>query len=171
MGAQDFYGPGLTVDTTKPFTVVTQFFTNDNTSTGTLSEIRRLYVQNGTVISNAALTTPGIDPGNSITDAFCTQQKEAFSSPDAFAARGGLEVIGGALGRGMVLALSIWDDSSSGMVWLDSTDPTNATASTPGAARGPCTIDSGDTAMLTSMYPDAAVVFSNIKSGEIGSTF
>nr|pir cellulose 1,4-beta-cellobiosidase (EC 3.2.1.91) isoform cbh1-4 - basidiomycete (Phanerochaete chrysosporium) (fragments) [Phanerodontia chrysosporium] len=39
MGDKTFLGKGMTVDTSKPFTVVTQFLTNDNTSTGTLSEI------------------------------------------------------------------------------------------------------------------------------------
>ena len=49
MGDQTFLGPGKTVDTSSKFTVVTQFLTSDNTTSGTLSEIRRLYVQNGRV--------------------------------------------------------------------------------------------------------------------------
>ncbi|KAF7324291.1 CellobiohydrolaseI [Mycena sanguinolenta] len=35
MGVKTFFGPGLTVDTTQPITVVTQFITDDNTATGT----------------------------------------------------------------------------------------------------------------------------------------
>jgi len=51
-GVHDFYGPGnqFKVDSTKPFSVVTQFHTNDGTSSGDLVEIRRLYIQNGKVI-------------------------------------------------------------------------------------------------------------------------
>merc|ERR1711973_408649 len=53
MGDHTFYGPGdnFKVNTKKPMTVVTQFFTNDNSSDGELIEIRRLYVQEGNVIS------------------------------------------------------------------------------------------------------------------------
>ncbi|KIJ47804.1 glycoside hydrolase family 7 protein, partial [Sphaerobolus stellatus SS14] len=49
MGDTSFYGPSMTVDTSSKFTVVTQFLTDNNSTTGTLSEIRRLYVQNGQV--------------------------------------------------------------------------------------------------------------------------
>jgi cellulose 1,4-beta-cellobiosidase len=52
--------------------------------------------------------------------------------------------MGKALARGMVLALSIWDDHAAGMYWLDSTYPTNASTSSPGVARGPCSTTSGD---------------------------
>jgi hypothetical protein len=68
MGDQTFLGPGLTVDTTIPFTFVTQFVTADNTTTGTLSEIRQIYVQNGNVIQNSQTNLAGISPPvNSIT--------------------------------------------------------------------------------------------------------
>lgn len=48
-GVEDFFGAGsnFKVDSTKPFTVVTQFFTADNTTTGDLTEIKRIFVQNG----------------------------------------------------------------------------------------------------------------------------
>lgn len=54
MGNQNFFGPAKNVDTTKPFTVVTQFVTTDGTANGDLAEIRRVYVQNGKVIPNSA---------------------------------------------------------------------------------------------------------------------
>lgn len=54
MGDTSFYGSGKTVDTTKPFTIVTQFITADGTDTGSLSEIKRFYVQNGQTIPNSA---------------------------------------------------------------------------------------------------------------------
>jgi cellulose 1,4-beta-cellobiosidase len=53
MGVSDFYGTGMTVDTSKPITVVTQFITDDGTDTGTLSQIKRFYVQGGKVIPNS----------------------------------------------------------------------------------------------------------------------
>eukprot|EP00438_Fugacium_kawagutii_P022639 Skav233215 [mRNA] locus=scaffold3062:112466:115663:- [translate_table: standard] len=47
---------------------------NDGTDDGTLSEIRRLYVQDGVVIGNAPSTIPGVT-GSAITDAFCNAQR------------------------------------------------------------------------------------------------
>ena len=84
MGDKTFLGKGMTVDTSKPFTVVTQFITSDNTSSGTLSEIRRIYVQNGKVIQNSNANIAGVDPVNSITDNFCAQQKTVFGDTNVF---------------------------------------------------------------------------------------
>lgn len=49
LGQRKFYGRGsnYTVDTTKPFTVVTRFVTTDGTDNGDLKEIQQLYVQDG----------------------------------------------------------------------------------------------------------------------------
>lgn len=66
---------------------------------------------------------------------------------------------------------SIWDDSGSGMLWLDGTYPTTSSASAPGVARGSCSTTSGNPADLMVEYPDAAVTFSNIKTDDIWSTF
>jgi len=71
MGNRNYVGSGKTVDTSKPFTVVTQFLTKDNTSNGDLSEIRRLYVQGGKVIPNSQTSFTGIKPYDSVTDQFC----------------------------------------------------------------------------------------------------
>jgi cellulose 1,4-beta-cellobiosidase len=60
MGDQTFLGKGKTIDTSKKITVVTQFITTDGTSSGDLSEIRRLYVQNGQVIKNSQSTISGV---------------------------------------------------------------------------------------------------------------
>jgi cellulase len=151
-GATSFYGPGLTVDTTKPFTVTTQFITDDGTKTGTLVEIRRYYTQNSILIPNPVSTTyPGL---NSINETFC-----AATGGDA-AALGGLAATGEALGRGMVLIFSIWQDDSGYMNWLDSTVD-NA---------GPCNSTAGNPTIITADYPNAAITFSNIKWGELGST-
>jgi hypothetical protein len=53
LGHKDFYGRGsnYTVDTTKPFTIITRFVTTDGTDTGDLKEVQQLYVQNGQMIS------------------------------------------------------------------------------------------------------------------------
>ncbi|KAJ7069829.1 cellobiohydrolaseI [Mycena amicta] len=173
MGDQTFYGPGagFTVDTTQPFTVVTQFISSDNTTTGTLSEIRRTYVQNGKVIANSNSNLAGVTTTNSITDNFCSQQKAAVGDTNSFAARGGLTTMGQALTKGMVLALSIWDDHEAGMLWLDADYPVNASASAPGVSRGPCSATSGNPTTVESQQANASVTFSNIKIGPIGSTF
>ena len=171
LGNDSFYGNGLTVDTSQPFTVVTQFFTDDNTTTGTLSEIRRIYVQNGVVIQNSNVNIPGIDPVNSITEDFCTEQKQVFGDTNYFDQHGGLAQMGEALGTGMVLALSIWDDYTASMLWLDSDYPTNKDATAPGVARGTCATTTGVPSQIESQSPGAQVVFSNIKWGDIGSTF
>ena len=170
MGDTSFYGPGLTVDTTQPFTIVTQFLTSDNTSTGTLSEIRRLYVQNGKVIQNSQSTVAGVT-GNSITDAYCTAQKTAFGDTNDFASKGGLAVMGESLARGTALVLSVWDDYEAYMLWLDSDYPTTGDPSTPGIARGTCATSSGQPSDVESSDTSASVTYSNIKIGPIGSTY
>jgi cellulose 1,4-beta-cellobiosidase len=79
MGNRLYYGPGLTINTSAKFTVITQFITGDGTDTGTLSEIRRIYMQNNVVISNSAVNMPSIPTTDrSITDDFCTDKENAF---------------------------------------------------------------------------------------------
>lgn len=141
LGDTTFYGPGMTVDTTKPFTVVTQFVSSNNETTGTLSAIRRLYVQNGVVIQNSETNIPGITATNEITADFCEEQKTAFGDTDTFDQKGGLAGMGTSLADGMTLVLSIWDDYAVNMLWLDSTYPTDGTS--PGDFRGSCATSSG----------------------------
>lgn len=109
MGDTGFYGTGKTVDTAKPFTIVTQFVTDDGTDTGTLARINRFYVQGGKVIPNSASAVDGIDPVNYISDNFCKQQKATFGDDNYFATVGGLAGMGKSL-QNMVLVLSVWDD-------------------------------------------------------------
>ncbi|KKK13091.1 hypothetical protein P175DRAFT_0532234 [Aspergillus ochraceoroseus IBT 24754] len=165
MGNTSFYGPGKMVDTKSKFTVVTQFVANG----GSLSEIKRFYVQNGKVIANSASNVSGV-AGNSITSDFCTAQKKTFGDKDIFAQHGGLTKMGDAMSA-MVLILSLWDDHYASMLWLDSSYPTDANPSTPGVARGTCAKGAGDPNTVQSAHPDASVTFSNIKFGPIGSTF
>ncbi|KAG9246729.1 cellulase [Calycina marina] len=171
MGNKTFYGPGsgFNIDTTKPITAVTQFVTSDGTAAGTLTEIKRFYVQNGVIFANSAANIAGVPADNAITDDFCAAQKSVFGDTSSFATKGGLATMGASMDRGQVLVLSIWDDYEVNMLWLDSTYPTTSTA--PGSQRGSCPITSGVPAQVEADYPDAYVIYSNIKIGPIGSTF
>jgi cellulose 1,4-beta-cellobiosidase len=172
MGNPSFYGMGdqFEVDSRKPLTVVTQFLTNDGTDSGDLVEIRQLYLQNGKVMKSPDSTTAGVK-GNAITDEFCTAQKSVFSDPNDFKKKGGLKNMGESLDRGMVLTLSLWDDQATEMRWLDSTFPVGEPATEPGNARGPCDDQDNSPNHLRSVHQHATVKYSNIKYGEIGSTF
>jgi len=179
MGNHTLYGPQQAVDTDKQITVVTQFLTEDGTDSGELSEIRRFYIQNGSVIENSKSSIAGIK-GDSITAPLCTAQKSAFvqtrdsSNPvgdyNQFDLKGGLRQMDKAFQRGMVLTLALWDDTAVKMQWLDSFLPDNLPRSTPGALRGPCKAAWGTPQWMREHIPDAHVQFANFKFGEIGST-
>jgi cellulase len=149
-GQHSYYGPGLTVDTSKKFTVTTQFITNDGTTSGTLTEIRRQYIQNGNLIPNAVSTSSGV---SSITESWCT------SSDGSAAQFGGLTTMGQGLGTGMVLVFSIWNDGGQFMNWLDS------------GSNGPCSSTAGNPVTIQANDPGTYVTFSNIRWGDIGSTY
>ncbi|CAG8958993.1 hypothetical protein HYFRA_00012152 [Hymenoscyphus fraxineus] len=170
MGNTGFYGPGKTLDTAKPMTVVTQFISTDGTANGDLKEIKRFYVQNGKTFANSDSTVVGAG-GNSLTDDFCAKQKVAFGDQNVFKDRGGLKAMGGAIKRGMVLVMSIWDDHTANMLWLDAPYPPEKDASAPGVSRGTCSRDSGKPEDVEKNSPSASVTYSNIKWGPIGSTF
>ena len=87
-GYKNYYGPGGTVDTNKPFTVVTQFNTNDGTASGTLTSITRKYLQNGVVVASA----------NTGGDTLTAEQCNTLDSTAA--SFGGLATSGEALARG-----------------------------------------------------------------------
>ncbi|KAJ2916608.1 hypothetical protein MD484_g3825, partial [Candolleomyces efflorescens] len=172
MGDRTYYGKGLTVDTSKKFTVVTQFITDNNSTTGTLVEIRRLYVQDGKVIPNSKVNFPGLlEPFDSITEKYCDDSKRAFEDATSFQKQGGLAHMGRSLAKGHVLVLSVWDDHTANMLWLDSSYPTDANPNKPGIARGTCATDSGKPTDVETSSPNAQVIFSNIKFGDIGSTY
>lgn len=147
-GYENYWAHGGTLDTTKPFTVTTQFITDDGTTTGTLSEIKRVYQQGGVTVPSA-ISAP---TGDSINGTWCTA---VDGSADTF---GSLATMGKALGRGMVLIFSVWNDNGQFMNWLDSGN------------NGPCSATEGDPALIQASYPDTHVAFSNIKWGDIGST-
>ncbi|KAJ6151143.1 hypothetical protein N7470_007737 [Penicillium chermesinum] len=141
------------VDTASGFTVVTQFVTDDATDEGTLQEVRRLYVQGGKVIQNAAVAIDGRDVV-AMTDGFCQAEY-----PGVFQTMGGLKPIGRALGRGMVLVFSIWNDAADYLNWLDSD------------TAGPCDSTQGDPDLIKEEHPETSVTFSNVRWGEIDSTY
>jgi len=172
MGDHDFYGRSSsdTVKTREEITVVTQFITHDGTDTGDLVDIRRFYVQHGQVIPNSHSSIAGV-AGNSVSDQFCNEMKQAFGDINDFKRHGSLKSMGEALDRGMVLVFSLWDDSLANMLWLDAKYPLNASETTPGVLRGPCSATSGRPGHVRSKYPHASVKFSGVKVGEIGSTF
>lgn len=152
---RDFYGPGMTVDTTKNFTVVTQFIKG---SDGQLSEIKRFYVQNGKVIENSESTIEG-NPGNSITTEFCKSQKTAFGDNDVFHDKGGMAQFSKGVAAPMVLVMSLWDDHYANMLWLDSTYPTDASADEPGKGRGTCETSSGVPADIEASQASNQVIY------------
>jgi cellulose 1,4-beta-cellobiosidase len=171
MGDKGFLGlgAGFTIDTSKKFTLVTQFISSDGTTSGTLKEIRRIYIQDGKVYQNSQSQVAGLT-GNSLTDTFCAAQKSAFDNTNHFKTVGGMAAMGNSFKRGMVLALSLWDDYAANALWLDSTYPVDG-AGKAGAERGPCGTDTGKPADVESKYPGATAVYSNIKWGEIDSTY
>lgn len=151
-GNKDYYGRGMTVDTNRPFTVVTQF----PEVNGTMTEIRRLYVQDGKVIKNAAVNTTGVPGIDFMNDAdLCGKPGVAARYIDL----GGTAGMGKALGRGMVLIFSVWWDEGGFMNWLDSGNT------------GPCNATEGDPKVVLQVEPNPAVTWSNVKWGEIGSTY
>ncbi|KAK6343553.1 hypothetical protein TWF730_011143 [Orbilia blumenaviensis] len=141
-GYKNYWGPGMTVDTTQPIRVLTQFITDDGSPHGTLSIIRRKYIQNGQVIASASAS------GDEIRSDGCLTGEEV----------GGFATMTKSFERGMVLAFSIWNDPGQYMHWLDSGD------------NGPCSATEGAPSYIQANYPNARVIFSKIRWGELDST-
>merc|ERR1712060_755519 len=84
---------------------------------------------------------------------------------------GGLKSMGEVMDRGMVLVLSLWDDAQTQMDWLDSATTADGPITKPGVVRGPCSTAAGAPSAIRSAHGDATVKYTNLKYGEIGSTF
>ncbi|KAI9327366.1 putative glycosyl hydrolase family 7 protein [Zopfochytrium polystomum] len=170
LGNTQFYGrgAGFKVDTSRKFSVVTQFVTDDGTADGALVEIRRHYVQDGKIVREKNPTWKELAGFDSLTDSYCDTLKPLFNSTMQLQDTGRLKGMGKALARGMVLVMSLWDDANTKMQWLDSVWPVNSTQ--PGSQRGPCSPSEGNTTVLHATVPNAYVAFSNIRWGEINST-
>ena len=110
-GYHDFYGPGKTIDTTQPMTVITQFIGDP------LREVKRFYKQHNKIIEH---------PGGSLTSESILKWKTVQQEPNTFEQFGGFDSLTSAIKNGMTLILSFWDDQATNMKWLDSGD------------RGPC---------------------------------
>ncbi|KAF2843122.1 glycoside hydrolase family 7 protein [Patellaria atrata CBS 101060] len=146
-----YYGrDGLKVDTKKPFTVVTQFPQKN----GKLVAIKRLYIQDGKLIQNAMINVEGLPKQDYLEDNFCE-----LTGSRRYMDLGATAGMGAALSRGMVLAFSVWWDEGGFMKWLDSGEA------------GPCTDTEGDPAVIKESQPDTSVTFSQIKWGDIDSTY
>jgi len=65
----------------------------------------------------------------------------------------------------------MWDDHDVGMIWLDATDPYPVPEGKKGAKRGTCSQGSGNPKLVESKYPHSNVIYSNIKVGELDSTY
>ena len=160
----------MTVDSSRPFTVVTQFITADGTENTDIVEVNRAFVQDGKFIPHISTKIDSMSQQyDSITDDMCNAQKTAFGDNNDYANKGSMKRMSDALGRGVVLVMSLWDDKSVNMLWLDSTYPVGSTK--PGAARGSCSTSSGNYEEVERDYPNAYVKYGNIRVGEIGSTY
>ncbi|KAG9084054.1 Exoglucanase 1, partial [Ceratobasidium sp. 370] len=95
----------------------------------------------------------------------------AFNDKNVFSTMGGLATMDKSFTKGVVLVLSVWDDHAANMLWLDSNYPTSGDPATPGIARGTCATTSGVPADIESQSPNASVTYSNIRFGDIGSTY
>ncbi|KAI0110245.1 glycoside hydrolase family 7 protein [Daldinia grandis] len=160
MGNTDFYGQGKTVDTSKKFTVVTQFADN---------KLTQFFVQDGKKIEIPGPKLDGLPTESDITPEYCTAEFNVLGDRDRFKEVGGFDQLNAALDVPMVLVMSIWDDHYANMLWLDSSYPPEK-AGQPGGDRGDCAPDSGVPSDVESSIPDAKVVWSNIRFGPIGST-
>lgn len=172
MGARKFYGPGsqFEVNTLKPFTIVTQFITVDGTDDGDLSEVRRYYMQDGKKIENSPATLDGLHNQTLLSDESCSHDKHVFGEENTLAKFGGMRQMGQAIGRGMTLVLSLWDDGESHMHWLDSRDPAWEDPEKPGVTRGPCSTEAGDPSFVRSHFASSFVDYYNFRYGELDST-
>jgi hypothetical protein len=142
-GGKTFWGTD--VNPAQKMTIVTQFLASGTT----LTEIRRIYVQGGKKIPNPMLKIYNTADYDSITDGFC---KTAGHQTDGWHA---LSHMGDSFNRGHVLVFSLWDSNDMG--WLDAGE------------YGPCDNPSKET--IEAQHPNMKVTWSNIKYGDIDSTY
>ena len=156
-GDRQFYGPGLTLDSRKPFEFATAFHVDGQE----LTKVTRRYRQGGRDI---------LTPRNAseITSDTAATWKSRYGEENDFAASGGFAALSEALDAGMVLVLSIWDDGATHMNWLDSRFPNSAPPEAPGVLRGPCDPAAGDPSVLRSKR--ASVKISNITLRRLGTS-
>lgn len=167
-------GAGFKLDSTKKYTVVTQFATDDKTASGTLSEIYRFYVQDGNRIELPTLyvktPTDGQHMGGltepTTTEEFCTYIYDRWNGEEGDSP---LAQMGKNMDGGMVLAMSAWYaqetyvggrplGTQTGMSWLDGLNDWGKLIKA-----GPCDSDTSDSGTHHAS-------FSDIRVGDIGTT-
>ncbi|KAK3319408.1 cellulase, partial [Apodospora peruviana] len=148
----DYYGrgPQFKVDTSRKFTVITQF----PAVNGEVTSIKRMYVQDGKLIESHVVDAPGLPKVDALEDGFCSK-----TGARRYLELGGTQGMGDAITRGMTLVFSIWWDEGGGMRWLDSGEA------------GPCNATEGNPSIVQQIEPQPEVTFSNIRWGEIGTTY
>ncbi|KAK2027151.1 family 7 glycosyl hydrolase [Colletotrichum zoysiae] len=161
MGNRDFYGPGKTIDTRKKFTVITRFLPD---------RMYQVFIQDGRTITVPGAKWDGIPETSDIEPDYCKAQFATFGERDRFNEVGGYPQLNAALEIPMTLVMSIWSDHYSNMLWLDSVYPPEK-AGQPGTERGPCATTSGVPAEVIEQFPNAQVIWSNIRFGPVGSTY
>ncbi|KAJ3542130.1 hypothetical protein NM208_g4265 [Fusarium decemcellulare] len=115
--------------------------------------LRKFTVDNR-IIESSVVNVTGPPKINFMNDEYC----EATGA-NTFMRLGGMKGMGEAMTRGMVLVMSIWWDDSGFMAWLDQGES------------GPCNATEGSPANIVKAEPNPEVTFSNIRIGEINSTF
>lgn len=141
LGNRTLYGPNLQVNTLKPFKVITQIFSD---------HVKRFYEQDGKRFY-----------GGEMNDQSIRERKLKFGESNHFEQLGGWKGMINSFKRKHVIAISLWDDLSASMLWLDSTFPVGSQK--PGAVRGPCSGSENNALQLRSKVPQASVTYSNFK--------
>merc|ERR1711865_385133 len=145
--------------------VTTQFITDDGSDSGKLTEVKQFYTQDGKTIEHPMYNVNG-NTYNDISDDYCNDWVATTKDSTNFEEMGGLAGVEKAIDAGVVLVMSVWDDHSSNMLWLDSNYPVDSTD--PGTLRGYCSADSGKPEDVESAQANSHVIFSDIKFGPIG---
>lgn len=153
LGQKNLYGPSdlFSINTLKPFQVITQFEVNAQKQ---LSLIRRIYRQGQNVVY-----------GGELSDKWIKERKSLWKETNHFEQLGGLKGMQESFSRKHVLAISLWDDLSASMLWLDSTFPVGSTQ--PGALRGPCSGKENNAEWIRKNLPQSQVKYSNFEWGPI----
>jgi hypothetical protein len=142
-GAKTFWTS--TINPKGKLRVVTQFV---GAGSG-LTEIKRLYVQGGKTIPNPTVNVYNNGNFNSLTEAFCKAAGHGLSGWQSFAG------MGASFQRGHVIVFSLWDSFDMG--WLSGS-----------GEYGPCTSSDKNEAET---HTDAKVIWSNLKYGDIDTTY
>ncbi|KAA1114754.1 hypothetical protein PGT21_021738 [Puccinia graminis f. sp. tritici] len=163
-----FYGPNKTIDTRHKFTVVTQFLTSNATTQGELVEIKQFYIQHGVLIKHRGIKLPGQDSSlNSITDAFCSIMSNTTGTGSAFRRTGGLEAMGRAMEKGLVLVMGLWTDEVTDSLGSIQKIPATRKNSLKRINQLVCPEETRTQPFIQKHHPHASVLFSNIKVGPI----